>query len=55
MLPKVDVFVTLRNDGPSMNERDKIWSLYAHRDGRRSAHGGDVDATEGDFKTSKPP
>jgi hypothetical protein len=27
MLPKSYVFVTLRNDGPSMNERDKHWSM----------------------------
>jgi hypothetical protein len=27
MLPKSDVFVTLRNDGLSMDERDKHWSM----------------------------
>ena len=54
MLPKVDVFVSLRNDGPSMDERDKLWSMYAHGDGSRSAHD-DVDATDGDFGTLKPP
>jgi hypothetical protein len=33
MLPKSDVFVTLRNDGPSMDERDKHWSMSMHGDG----------------------
>ena len=32
MLPKSDVFVTLRNDGPSMDKRDKHWSKIKHRD-----------------------
>jgi hypothetical protein len=27
ILPKSDMFVTLRNDGPSMDERDKHWSM----------------------------
>jgi hypothetical protein len=30
MLPKSDMFVTLRNDGPSMDERDKQWSTNMH-------------------------
>ncbi len=29
MLPKSDMFVTLRNDGPSMDEEDKHWSMIA--------------------------
>jgi hypothetical protein len=35
MLPKSDVFVTLRNDGPSMDERDKHWSMIVHGDGSK--------------------
>jgi hypothetical protein len=32
MLPKSDVFMLLRNDGPSMDERDKHWSMIMHGD-----------------------
>jgi hypothetical protein len=35
MLPKSDVFVTLRNDGPIMDERDKYWSINMHGDGSK--------------------
>jgi hypothetical protein len=35
MLPKSDLFVTLRNDGPSMDERDKHWSMIMHGDGSK--------------------
>lgn len=35
MLSKSDVFVTLRNDGPSMDERDKHWSMIVHGDGSK--------------------
>jgi hypothetical protein len=38
MLPKSDVFVTLGNDGASMDKRDKHWSVIIHGDG--SAGGG---------------
>ena len=48
MLPKVDVFVSLRNDGPSMDERDQLWSMYVDTDGSRSATDGAEDATKGD-------
>jgi hypothetical protein len=46
--------VALKNDGPSMDERDKYWSMIVHEDGRNSVRIED-DATSGDFKTSKPP
>ena len=48
MLTKVDVFVSLRNDGPSMDEKDKLWSMYVHGDQDRSGHDGHDDATNGD-------
>ena len=55
MLPKSDVFVTLRNDGPSMDERDKQWSRITHgEDGSKRGRIED-DATTGDFRTLKPP
>ena len=47
MPPKVDVFVSLRNDGPSMDEKDKLWSMYVDGDHSRSGRVGDDDATNG--------
>jgi hypothetical protein len=35
MLCKLDMFVTLRNDGPSTDERDKHWSMTVHGDGSK--------------------
>ena len=55
MLPKVDVFVSLRNEGPSMDEKDKLWSMYVKGDGSRSANNGDDAATNRDYHTFKPP
>jgi hypothetical protein len=54
MLPKSDMFVTLRNDGPSMDERDKHWSMITHGDGSKRLRI-EEDATSGDFRTLKPP
>ena len=54
MLPKSNVFVSLRNDGPSTDERDKLWSMYIDGDGSNHTSIGD-DATRGDFRTLKPP
>jgi hypothetical protein len=54
MLPKSDVFVTFRNDGPSMDERDKHWSMIVHGDGSKRLMI-EEDATSGDFRTLKPP
>ncbi|KAK1681384.1 hypothetical protein QYE76_042232 [Lolium multiflorum] len=50
-----DMFVTLRNDGPSMDEEDKHWSMITHGgDGSKHLRIED-DATSGDFRTLKPP
>ena len=49
MLPKSNVFVSLRNDGPSMDARDKLWSMYVNGDGSRSAHEEGDDAANGDY------
>jgi hypothetical protein len=54
MLTKLDVLVTLRNDGPGMDERDKHWSIIVHGDGRKRLRI-EEGATSGDFKTLKPP
>lgn len=51
MLPKSDVFMLLRNDGPSMDERDTHWIMMVHGELVKI---GD-DATSGDFRTLKPP
>jgi hypothetical protein len=54
MLPKLDVFVILRNDGPKMDERYKHWSMIMHGDGNKRLRI-EEDATSGDFRTLKPP
>ena len=36
MLPKSELFVSLRNDGQCMDEREKFRSMFTHGDGRRS-------------------
>jgi hypothetical protein len=54
MVPKSDMFVTLRNDGPSMDERDKHWSMIVHEDGSKRLRT-EEDVTSGDVITSKPP
>jgi hypothetical protein len=35
MLPKLDVFVTLTNDGHSMDKREKHWSMIVHGGGTK--------------------
>ena len=32
MLPKLDIFVLITNEGPSMDKRDKHWSRIKHGD-----------------------
>jgi hypothetical protein len=54
MLPKSDMFVTLRNEGPSMDERDKHWSMIVHGYGSKRLRIKE-DATSGDFRTLKQP
>jgi hypothetical protein len=54
MLPKSDVFMLLRNDGPSMDERDKNLSMIAHGDDGSNRVRIQDDATSEDFRTLKP-
>jgi hypothetical protein len=54
MLPKSDMFITLRNDGPSIDERDKLWSMIMHGDDSKRLKI-EEDATSGDVRTLKPP
>jgi hypothetical protein len=55
MLPKSDVFMLLRNDGPSMDERDKHWSMIIHGDNGSNRVKIQDDAASEDFRTLKPP
>ena len=55
MLPKSDVFMLLRNNGPSTDERDKHWSMIVHGDGGSNHVRIRDDATSEDFRTLKPP
>jgi hypothetical protein len=55
MLPKSDVFMLLRNDGPSMDERDKYWSMIMHGDDGSNRVRIQDDAASEDFRTLKPP
>jgi hypothetical protein len=54
MLPKSDVFVAFRNDEPSIDQRDKHWSMIMHEDGNKRLRI-EEDAISGDFRTLKPP
>ena len=54
MLPKSNVFLTLRNDGPSMDERDKHWSMAMHGDASKHVMIQEK-ATDEDFRTLRPP
>src|SRR6266516_1283810 len=54
MLPNLDTFVLLRNEGPSMDKRDEQCSKTKHGDdSMRKRNKNRV--TSDDFKTSKPP
>ena len=54
MLPKSDVYMLLRNHGPSMDEKDKYWSMIMHGDDSKRLRIED-DAITGDFRTLTPP
>ena len=54
MLPKLDTFVCLMNEGPSMDKKDGHWSGIKH--GEEGARAGkDNGASSGDVRTLKPP
>ena len=54
MLPKLDTFVLLTNEGPGMDKRDEHRSKTKHRDdGMRKGNKNGV--TSDDFRTLKPP
>jgi hypothetical protein len=54
MLPKSGVLVLLRNDGLSVDERDKHWSMVIHGEGNKHMiH--EEHAASGEFRTLKQP
>ena len=54
MLPKLDTFVLLTNEGSSMDKRDDLLSKIKHGDdGMRKGNNNGV--TSDDFRTLKPP
>ena len=54
MLPKLDTFVLLTNEGPGMDKRDEHWSKNKH--GVDGMHKGNKNGvTSDDFRTLKPP
>ena len=54
MLPKLDTFVLLTNEGPSFDKKDEPWSKFKHGDdGMRKGNKNGV--TSDDFRTLKPP
>ena len=53
-LPKLDTFVLLKNEGPSLDKKDEPWSKFKHGDdGMRKGIKNRV--TSDDFRTLKPP
>ena len=54
MLPKLDTFVLLMNEEPSMDKKDGHWSGNKH--GEEGARAGkNIGASNGEFHTLKPP
>ena len=54
MLPELDTFVLLTNEGPSLDKKDDHWSKIKHGDdGIRKGNKNEV--TSDDFRTLKPP
>ena len=54
MLPKSDVFMLLRNDGPSKDEKDAHWSMIVHGGEHKLVRVDAADNMGGDFRTLKP-
>ena len=54
MLPKSDVFMLLRNDGPSKDGKDVHWSMIMHGGEHKLVRNDTADDMGGDFRTLKP-
>jgi hypothetical protein len=52
ILPKLEVFMLFRNNGPSMDQKDNLWSMMMHRDNNKLVRIED-DTKSADFKTWK--
>ena len=54
MLPELDTFVLLTNEGPSLDKKDEPWNKFKHEyDGMRNGNKNRV--TSDDSRTLKPP
>ena len=54
MLPKLDTFALLTNEGPSLDKKDEPWRNFKHGDdGMRKGNKNGV--TSDDFRTLTPP
>ena len=51
MLPKLDTFVLLTNEGPSLDKKDEPWSKFKHGDDGVRKNG----VTSDDYGILKPP
>ena len=54
MLHKSDVFMLLRNDGPSKDGKDAHWSMITHGGEYKLVRDDTTDDMGGDFRTLKP-
>ena len=54
MLPKLDMFVFITNEGPSLDKKDDHWSKIKHGDDCM-CKGNKKGVTSDDFRTFKPP
>ena len=54
MLPKLDTFVLLTNEGTSLDKKDEPWSKLKHGDDVM-CKGNKNEVTSDDFRTLKPP
>jgi hypothetical protein len=54
MLPKLDTFVLLTNEGPSLDTKDEHWSKIEHGDDGMYK-GNKNGVSSDDFRTLKPP
>ena len=53
MLPKLDTFVFLKNEGPSLNKKDEHWSKIKHGDDGM-CKGNKSGVSSDEFRTLKP-
>ena len=54
MLPKLNTFVLITNEGPSLDKKDEQWRKIKHRDDGMGK-GNKNRVTSDDFRTLKPP